>query len=123
MVHSISKLPEEITCLIISFLDLKRDLCELSLCSKSLQRITLPYLYRHVTISSHFKQYKYWHLRHLTCFFLLNPGHASLVRHLTIRAGNRFRASCNHYVQTAVEKEVMKKAINASSHSEYEAEE
>ena len=136
-VVSLVDLPEEIISCIISHVDPK-SLSEISLCSKSLQRITLPYLYRHITLSRKEavrKRYGYWgyqlrryrYLRYLTSLFLRKPYYASLVRCLTILDGSDDVAESSEdvtkrsiWVGLTEGEEVIKTAIKASSHSKEE---
>ena len=117
-------LPEEIISITMSFADSK-SLRRISLCSISLQRITLPYLYQHITLyvkdydPKNFYKRTYRHLRHLTSLFLRKPYYAPLVRHLTIRKEDKVQIHSSPCVEMEVE-EVIKEAIKASSHSEQE---
>ena len=94
MIDSIYNLPVEIISRIISLIDSKESLCEISLCSKFFQRITLPYLYRHMELYDRADHQSspvttFWRLRDLTILFLRKPEYASLVRHLTIRNSSK----------------------------------
>ena len=90
MTDAVSGLPVEIISHIISLFDSKKPLCEISLCSKSFQCITLPHLYLHVELYDIFERQDFLdstfpRLRGLTVLFLRKPEYASLVRHLTVR--------------------------------------
>ena len=126
---SLLDLPEEIISHIMSFVD-REGLGQISLCSRTLQRIALPYLYRHVILYEKYDEdptkHTFRDLGGLTSLFLRRPDYASLVRHLTIM--NVFESedeSSNgekkgRHIETMVVDEAVKKAIKESSHSEHE---
>ena len=130
MTCPISVLPEEMICHILSFINSKRCLSNLSSCSKSLHQTVLPFLFRHLEYDT--KQYGgipyFPHLRGLTSLFLHKPEYASFVRHLTMRntlhGDNYFgykQQNEDFIIDTVEVEEVLETTIKASSHSNEEA--
>ena len=128
MIDFISSLPEEITSYLISLIDSKRSLSNLSLCSKLFQRITLPYLYSHVELhdlDGKWEEGRKTQIRSLTSLFLRKPEYAFLVRRLTMRTEflNQSNPDSSSYSETleAVEvEEVLKTTVKTLSHSDEE---
>ena len=131
MTCPISVLPEEMICHILSFINSKRCLSNLSSCSKSLHQTVLPYLFRHLELydTKRCDGIPYFpHLHGLTSLFLRKPEYASFVRHLTMRNAlsgddyvyNIYKGE-DFVIETVKVEEVLETAIKASSHSNEEA--